>query len=234
MIKTNAANQTKPSLFPINLTSRLSLAAPIMAVALVLSATGALAQNTVTIAGGVTTVTLAGSFVSALGSLDVTPGTVYPTLLQDGKVGFPVTGGAIDLDTALGQILHSGGLTLTAGKTEVTLQSFIIDTTGSKPVITGLVSVNGTLQSFGRVPLFDLALPSGLTLPLDPKYGELGLEGVGVTLDAAAAGALNSVFDVTAFTAGFDIGTANVTLLPLRDYGHRFPFFGGVDPLRSK
>lgn len=218
----------------MSLKSRLSLVASIMAVATMLPATGALAQNTVTLASGVTTVTLAGSFVSALGSLDVTPGTVSPTLLRDGKVGFPVTGGAVDLDTALGQILHSGGLTLTAGKTEVTLQSFIIDTTGSKPVITGLVTVNGTLQSFGRVPLFDLALPSGLTLPLKPVYDQINLEGVGVTLDATAAGALNSVFGVTAFTAGFNIGTADVTLLPLQDSWYRFRFLGGPDPFLER
>ena len=141
MIKANAANQTQRGMFPNRIPSRLSLAAPIVALSMLVSANIASAQKTETIEGGHTTVALASSFLSALGSLDVTPGTVGPTRLHNGTVNFPVTGGAIDLDTAVSQILHSGGLTLTAGQTKVTLQSFIIDTTGA-PVITGLVSVD--------------------------------------------------------------------------------------------
>ncbi len=191
----------------MRLTARLSLAAPIVALAMMVSANNASAQKTETIEGGRTTVTLASSFVSALQSLGVKPGTVSPTRLYNGAVNFPVTGGAIDLDTAASQILHSGGLTLSAGQTKVTLQSFIIDTTGA-PVITGLVSVNGKL--LGRLPLFDLALPSGITLPLKPYYGQISFKGVGVSLDSNAATALNNVFHVSAFKGGFDIGTAKV------------------------
>ncbi|MGA3034964.1 MAG: hypothetical protein ABSD70_16890 [Terracidiphilus sp.] len=198
----------------MHMRSRLFLAAPIVALAMLASANNASAQETETIEGGRTTVALASSFVSALDGLGVTPGTVHPTRLHDGTVDFPVTGGAIDLDTAASQILHSGGLTLTAGQTQVTLQSFIIDTTGS-PVITGLVSVNGKL--LGRLPLFDLALPSGITFPLKPRDGRIILKGVGVTLDSTAAGALNSVFHVSAFAGGFGIGTAEVIIdIPVR------------------
>jgi hypothetical protein len=214
-IKGDAANQPKRGIFPMRITSRLSLAAPIVALAMLVSANIASAQNTETIDGGRTTVTLASDFVSALGILGVTPGTVGPTELYNGRVNFPVTGGAIDLDTAVSQILHSGGLTLTAGQTKVTLQSFIIDTTGA-PVITGLVSVNGKL--LGRLPIFDLALPGGITLPLDPHHGRIIIRGVGVTLDSTAAGALNSVFNVSAFQGGFGIGTAKVIInLPVSD-----------------
>jgi hypothetical protein len=132
MIKANAANQTQRGMFPMRITSRLSLAAPIVAFSMLVSANFASAQKTETIEGGRTTVALAGSFLSALGSLDVTPGTVGPTRLHNGTVNFPVTGGAIDLDTAVSQILHSGGLTLTAGQTKVTLQSFIIAGSSSR------------------------------------------------------------------------------------------------------
>ena len=189
--------------------ARLSLSAPIVALAMLVSTSHASAQKTETIESGRTTVALASGFVSALDSLGVTPGTVSPTRLRYGTVNFPVTGGAIDLDSAASQILHSGGLTLTAGQTDVTLQSFIIDTTGT-PVITGLVSVNGRL--LGRLPLFDLALPSGITLPLKPHDGQIILKGVGVTLDSTAAGALNSVFHVSAFKGGFGVGTAKVVI----------------------
>jgi hypothetical protein len=209
MTKPNVANRTKGGMFPMRITSRLSFAAPVVTFAMLVSANLASAQKTETIEGGRTTVALANSFVSALGSLDVTPGTVGPTRLYNGTVNFPVTGGAIDLDTTVSQILHSGGLTLTAGQTKVTLQSFIIDTTGA-PVIKGLVSVDGKL--LGRLPLFDLALPSGITLPLKPHDGRIILKGVGITLDSTAAGALNSVFHVSAFEGGFGIGTAKVVV----------------------
>ncbi len=195
----------------LRLISKMAHVPALMAAVVLVGTSAASAQKTDTIEGGRTTVTLAGSFVSALGTLGVTPGTVSPTELRGAKVNFPITGGAIDLDTASAQILHSGGLTLTAGNNEVKLQSFIIDTTGTQPMITGLVVVNGKL--LGRVALFNLALPSGLTLPLTPSYGVLDLKEVGVTLTATAASALNSVFGITALAGGLDIGTAHVVAI---------------------
>jgi hypothetical protein len=179
-----------------------------LAIALFLLGTSAFAQQIKTVDSGLTTVQLSSTFVGALTSLSVTPGTVSPTRIYNGTADFPIVGGAIDLETAEGNILHSGGLTLTAGGIKVTLQSFIIDTTGSAPVITGLVSAQGKLV--GRLPLFDLAVPSGIT-PLKPQYGfVLNLKGIPVTLDPAAAAALNTVYDVSAFAGGLSIGTANV------------------------
>lgn len=183
----------------------------VMGLALVLAGSAAQAQ-TKTIAFGRTSVSLSSGFVSALQSLGLTPGVVQPSELEEGKVTFPVTGGALDLQTARGEISHSGGLTLTAGSTEVRLQSFTIDTTGSSPILTGLVVVNNKLV--GRLPLFNLQLPAGLTLPLKPSgEGVLRLKGVGVTLTAPAAAALNGVFKTNALKGGFGIGTANVHLV---------------------
>jgi hypothetical protein len=139
---------------------------------------------------------------------------VGPTQLRDGVVNFPLTGGAVDLDTAKAQILHSGGLTLApasspeSAEPTVRLESFIIDTTGSAPVITGLVIVKGAL--IGRVPLFNLQLPAGIKLPLKTQDGQLVLDGVGVTLTSTAAHTLNSVFNVTTLKGDFHIGTAKV------------------------
>jgi hypothetical protein len=180
--------------------------AAILAVALL--CTAAFAQNTHTIFTGRTSVKLSNTFTTALADLDVSVGRVFPTEMENGSVTFPVTGGSIDLDTAAGNILHSGGLTLTAGGTEVRLQSFIIDTTGGRPMITGLVVVNGKLV--GRLPLFDLSLPAGFTVPLRLAGNRISLSGVNVTLDAQAAAALNSVFKVSAFQGGLDIGMASV------------------------
>ncbi len=200
----------------IRLTQKVVQAAPIIAAVFLVATSGAFAQKTDTVEGGRTTVILAESFVSALSSLGVTPGTVSPTELRGVKVNFPITGGAIDLDTGSGQILHSGGLTLTAGNTEVKLQSFIIDSTNSQPIITGLVVVNGKLV--GRLPLFNLTPPSGISLPLTPRYGVLESKGIGVTLTATAATALNEVFGITALAGGLEIGTADGLAILARCY----------------
>ncbi len=189
--------------------SRVALVA-----ALALMGSAVQAQQTKTLEAGVTKVTLSSGFVSALEGLGLRAGTVGPIHLRNGVVNFPVTGGAVDLDTAKAQILHSGGLTLSPGSSPenaeptVRLESFIIDTTGSAPVITGLVIVKGALV--GRVPLFNLQLPAGITLPLKTRDGQLVLDGVGVTLTSTAAQALNSVFNVTALEGGFNIGAAKV------------------------
>ncbi len=129
-------------------------------------------------------------------------------ILEQGKVNFPITSGVIDLDTASLQLLHSGGLTFKAASTEVTLSSFIIDDTASTPAISGLVTVDGKL--LGRLTLFDLVWPKGIELPLKPVDNLDKLSGVSVNLDPGAASALNTVFKVTAFKGGFNIGTASV------------------------
>jgi hypothetical protein len=186
---------------------RTLLPGVIATAAMAICSTHGAAQQTKTLFTGRTSVKLSSTFTGALSSLDVSVGRVFPSEVEAGSVTFPVTGGAIDLATASGNILHSGGLTLNAGETVVSLQSFIIDTTG-KPMITGLVVVNGKL--LGRIPLFDLTLPAGFSLPLHLNENRLILKGVGVTLDAQAAGALDAVFKVSAFTGGFPIGTAQV------------------------
>ncbi|HMZ80736.1 MAG TPA: hypothetical protein PLL06_13620 [Acidobacteriota bacterium] len=168
--------------------------------------------GTATLAGGKTSVTLSTDFVGALTTLGVAPDRVSPAKLKRGIASFPIPSGALDLSTAKGEIDHTGGLTLTAGSTRVQLLNFVIDTTGTTPVLTGLVVVNGTL--LGRLPLFDLALPA-LTLPIQPgANGRVTIGNVGVTLTETAAGALNQVFGVTAFVKGFNIGTAVVDATP--------------------
>lgn len=184
-------------------------------VTLALASSLAFSQNTVTVISGSTNVALSTTFLDALQSLSVTPGVVYPTVINgNATANFPIGSGAIDLDTALGNIDHQGGLTLTAGKTVVAIQDFIIDTTGKTLVITGIAVANGALV--GRITLFDLALPSNFTLPIKLTDKELlRLTSVTVTLDAAAASTLNSVFGTTAFKAGLSVGTASVNALTI-------------------
>jgi len=178
------------------------------------------AAPTALMTDGKTTVTLSNDFLGALVALRLSAGTVGEGTLRSGVASFPVTGGALDLATAKGEINHTGGLVLATSSTRVELLSFNIDTSGSRTVLTGLVTVNGDFV--GRLPLFDLTLPS-VTLPLQPQaFNNLFLPGVRVALSAEAAQALNTVFGVTAFTQGFNIGTAS--LFAITTNSRRNPF----------
>ncbi len=159
---------------------------------------------TANLAGGETKVSLSSAFVSALGSLGVTPGAVGPGTLYKGVATFPITVGVVDLSNTYVDIGHVGGLSLTAGSTKVTLVNFQIEAlAGSAPYISGIVTVNGAIA--GRLPLFDLAIGN----VYQPNKETLSIQNVTVTLDKVAAGALNGVFKVSAFAGGFSIGTAS-------------------------
>jgi hypothetical protein len=172
-------------------------------------ATAAFAAPTLPLGYGDTSVKLDPIFVGALTSLKVTPSPIGSSRIKDGVAYFPVSDGDFDFATAKGEISHRGGLALTAGNTVVELADFLIDTSGAAPVLTGKVIVNDSFVA--RIPLFDLTLPA-LTLPLAaPRgWGQLKVPGVKVTLNAGAAAALNSVFNVTAFAGGTPIGEATV------------------------
>lgn len=169
---------------------------------------------------GVTQVALSSEFVGALGALGVTPDNVLPgalyTTSRGARVAFPIPTGELDGDGPKLEILHSGGLTLTAGSTRVALTSFIIENLGGKLQLTGVVKANDSI--LGRLPLFDIALTQAPSLSEPAKRGlfglrsaQLSIKGANVTLTEGAAGALNGVFGVSAFTAGFPIGVAEVS-----------------------
>jgi hypothetical protein len=195
----------------------LALAATASA-ALAVSAPAAAAPS-VQITLGVTSVALSSEFTGALGSLGVTPDNVLPgalyTTARGASVAFPIPTGELDGDGPKLEILHSGGLTLTAGSTRVALTSFIIENLGGKLQLTGVVKANDSIV--GRIPLFDVKLTQAPSLSNPARRGlfgfspaQLSIRGAEVTLAAPAAAALNGVFGVSAFTAGFPIGVAEV------------------------
>lgn len=188
----------------------------VLALAVVFAGVSAQAQKKVTVYGEQTTLALSSDFIDALSALGVVKDKVFPARISHNVLTFPISGGAIDFDTAKAEFDHVGGMNFTAQDgTVVVLQNFIIDTTTAKPMISGLVTANGAL--LGRIPLFDLKLPS-LTLPLHTKHGALTLQGVEVTLAPAAAAALNQVFQSNVFVSGFKIGTADVELEFMREW----------------
>ena len=156
---------------------------------------------------GVTSVQLSEDFVAAAGTLDLTPGAFTPaTLSDDGVASFPITSGALDLETFIGEISHSGGLILSAADgNHVDLFNFIIDNVGEQLVLTGLGSFNDDIA--GRFPLFNLDFANA---QVDTSDTELNISGVVLTLTAVGADAHNAAFGVTAFTENFNIATASV------------------------
>ena len=162
---------------------------------------------------GATEVVFYASFVDALGSLGVTPGNVLPGSLipttTSAKVAFPIPTGELDGNGPKLEILHSGGLTLTAGHTRVALTSFIIENLGGNLRLTGVVKANDTIV--GRIPLFRVVLTQAPeVVPTSGGAAHLSIKGARLTLTDAAAKALNGVFGVTAFKQGFPIGVAKV------------------------
>jgi len=168
--------------------------------------------------GGSTAVALDANFVSALGTLGLTPGTIGTATLADGSVSFPITGGTVTVfdkssgyrPYVQGTILHqNSGLSLTAGGTTVELTNFTVDP-GTPARLFGDVAVNGT-QAAASAPLFDL---DGTTLkPITTdSSGNAVLQGTTVKLSPEAAALLNQTFSTDALAGGLVIGIATITV----------------------
>ncbi len=205
------------------LLKQISMAASAMAVAALLATPAAQAQDAQPIEGGRTIFAGTSGFVTTINGLGIDVAGFGRFGHHRENANFGVNGGAIDLASGMAQIVHSGEVVFSATSssssstpsttTDVELYSFIIDTTGSSPVLTALVSVNGTLQ--GRSTILDLTLPT-LTLPLTPDKAVLQIEDVGLALDSSFASTLNTAFNLTgsnALAGGTQVGTANITLL---------------------
>lgn len=188
--------------------TRRTLATALLAAAVAIASTVALAAPTVSTLGGDTRVRLASEFTGALGTLGVAASPSFPARISNGTASFPIPSGEIDLGTLKGEINHTGGLNLAAGGLTVNISSFVIDTTGASPVLTGLVKANDNVVA--RITLFDLRLTRGPVVKPGRNLSKLTVDNVAVTLSAEAAATLNDVFDVTAFRAGLPIGTARV------------------------
>ncbi|MDX2215166.1 MAG: hypothetical protein SFY66_17905 [Oculatellaceae cyanobacterium bins.114] len=156
---------------------------------------------------GITSVALSPDLVNALTSLNVQASGFGDTRINNGVANFSITGGSVDLNRTRVEIAHSGGLTLRAGSTEVSLTDFVITNLGGQTVLTGLVSANGAIVA--RAPLFNLVVGS-IGTSRRQRRDNLDINNVSVTLSDVAANALNQAFGVTAFAAGFNIGTAQV------------------------
>lgn len=121
---------------------------------------------------------------------------------QDG-IAFPITGEQVDAATLTsGVITHTGGLTFTAGETDLTVTDFSVD------LATGILTA--TLPDGATLPLLTLDLSMADVSDTDQGKDVKGVKGA---LTADAATALNDTFGVELFTDGLAIGTLDLTLV---------------------
>ena len=187
-------------------------------------APAAMAAPSVQLVSGHTTVALSPDLLNALGSLGVTPENVLPGGLHPTSNGanivFPIPTGELDAEGPKLEILHSGGLTLTAGETRVALTSFIIENIGARGQLrlTGVVKANNTIV--GRIPLFSIVLTQAPTVQPESgsSAGKLTVRQARLKLTKTAADTLNAAFGLDGvFTSGFPIGTARI-VARIRDF----------------
>ena len=194
---------------------KLSLAAHTAAALLLASSTLAATTNSIyPTEGGRTTLTLSKAFQADITAAGATLTTVPGAQLDGNQIGFGLSTGEINLANAEGQMVHNGGITLTAGAKQVTLDSFMLTTFGEQAYVSALVIANG--RFVGRINVFDITLPSDLPLPITPKNGDFFLGGVSWNLDPAGATALNDSLGVTAFHDSVYVGySLSLVFVPL-------------------
>lgn len=156
-----------------------------------------LGKASVILQSAATRVTLDPGTADVLKKLGVSVAPEAPAVAGS-TIDFPVTnaGGVIGTKAP---ITHSGGLVFSAGGKTLTVGDFTIDP------VAGVLYAERT--PVGRLPLFAVDLSKAVVAA--PGIQAI-VGGAKLSLTAEAAGALNSTFGVTAFTAGLAIGTADV------------------------
>lgn len=169
---------------------------------------------------GTTTVDIGAQMQATLDSQGVTVANVLPAGfdLALGTGVFPIAAGDLDVEgpggdgqPVLVEILHQGGLTLTAGGTRVALTSFALGNLGSSSVITAVLKVEDSIV--GRIRLFTVTMTQDPVVvpPSGSTAGRVRFSEVELRLSQTAANALNTAFGLTdIFDGGSLFGRAEI------------------------
>ena len=130
--------------------------------------------------------------------ITITPASEART--TDRGFRFPIQGGLLRTRTLAGTIEHSGGLTLSAGATDLTIRDFTVNT--GKRTLSAYVDQTGR-----RLVVMDLKLAKA-KVTIGRK--RLTIARVGAVLNAGAAAALNLYYGTDLFQGGLKMGTATV------------------------
>jgi hypothetical protein len=188
----------------------VALASAMAALALVvlaLSATAAQSAeqhngDTILLSGGKTWLKIDKGTAAALSDagvkVEATGAAIAPSAKRP-AFAFPIVGGKVDKDPLGGKIVHSGGLSFSAGSKSVVVKRFVIDL--DRGVLTAEVAGAGQ-----RIALLKLGAPEGAKIGSE----KIVLRGVDAKLTTQAAKALNEAFDTDLFKGGLLIGEATV------------------------
>ena len=161
---------------------------------------GSAGAQTLTLNGEDTVLALDSGTAKVLKQNDVAVAPIDPASAGDDGIAFPITGGEVDSESLAGTIDHSGGLTFSAGGTDVALTDFVIDTT--------VGTLSASTADGADLVVLDVDLAG---LQRSDEGGAIVLTGITTTLSDDAAGALNDAFSVKLFEGGLAIGDVTVT-----------------------
>ncbi len=161
---------------------------------------GTAGAQTLTLNGEDTVLALDSGTAKVLKQNDVAVAPIDPASAGDDGIAFPITGGEVDSESLAGTIDHSGGLTFSAGGTDVALTDFVIDTSAG--------TLSASTADGADLVVLDVDLAG---LQRSDEGGAIVLTGITTTLSDDAAGALNDAFSVKLFEGGLAIGDVTVT-----------------------
>ena len=187
--------------------SRSRFLAPLVIAALLPLGSMALhAQNAKQLTSGTTTLTLDSNLLLGLQAASITVTPAAPATGTSNSATFPVATGAVDMDTLVGVVYTSGGLTFSSSNTSVTVSQFaILAQPNHEPVMYALVTLNGKVE--GLVGAFNI----GGDLANSSSGTSLTLNNLSITLSQLGANLLNTSFGISDFAGGQAVGTANLS-----------------------
>jgi hypothetical protein len=159
-----------------------------------------------TVNSGTTTIKLDAGFINSLGAY-ITDLQGNP--LQNNSITFTGVAGALDLQTAAGEIEHKGGMIINAGGMVIRLENFTLDTHyPPAAVISAEFIMNGHYDF--RLPLFSVQAPPGFMIPLTLlPSGALQQNNLILTIAPETAGTFYALFGGPVVQPGAYAGTAN-------------------------
>ena len=184
---------------------KLGVAATVMLAPLALQA------QTDNIVYGQTSIVFTPAFTQQLSSFGITVTDLTQTPLQNGTLTLSGVEGAIDLQTALGEVILSNGYQVVAQGTTIRVQDLVFSIINqTTAVISGIFIVNG--QFVGRQTIFAVNKnPVGTvyTLPLQPRNGTLTFNGLSLGLSQEFVNLINNAMGQAVLNPGVQVATAN-------------------------
>jgi hypothetical protein len=127
--------------------------------------------------------------------------------VSPGVFKLPIVGGGFDAADSVIESVSTGGFNISNGTSSITFSAPIVNTIETQPIVTFLVTLDGTLQ--GRFALLNLASPAPAAVTV-AAGDAVKVKPTAATLSDGGASFLNQAFGTTVFTSGTAVGTVTV------------------------